>query len=376
MRRLVLFFEFRTGLVRADQFGLLERNLALFTRLVETGYCDKINFFTYTPADRAFLSQCQVSGRLPDYIELLLPPDTLTGRLGSIVYSLIGPFIHRQVFKDAIVQHTYQVSGAWTGLIARFFLGTPLLFRCGYPLSVRFNQEDKSFNYWLARLVEWALVRYSDHVAVTSQTMREYYGGMGDIDDVSIVANYVDLSSFSQIPDYDRRRPILFVGRLVEVKNIENLIIACARLEHPLHLYGDGPLKSELQELAKTTGADVTFKGVVPNAELARLHRNYAIYVTCSIREGMPKSVIEAMASGLIIVGTRTDGVLELIEDGVTGYLIDGLDADAIEATLRSVLNNLDSAVGKAACEHVREHYSLDSATSMTADILSSIERR
>ncbi len=374
MRSLILFFEFRSGLIRADQFGLLERNLALFCRLIETGYCDKVYCFTYNPDDRRFLAECWADGRLPEEVDVLTPPRWLAGRIGSIIYSLFGPLIHKGVFSDVTVLHTFQVSGSWAGLIGKICFRRPLLFRCGYPLSVRFKQEGKPINYSLARLVERAMVRFSDHVGVTSQTMKAYYTASGTTQKVTVIPNYVDLAAFAQIPSYDKNRPLLFVGRLAEVKNIANLIIACGQLGHPLHIFGDGPLKAELQGLVIKIGADVTFKGVVPNTELAKLHKNYSIYITCSVREGMPKSVVEAMGSGLIVVGTRTDGVLELVEDGVTGHLIDGYDADAIQSGLASALQNFSPEVGRAACRYVSQHYSLEHATEVTASILTRME--
>ena len=104
---------------------------------------------------------------------------------------------------------------------------------------------------------------------------------------------------------------------------------------------------------------------MVANAELLRRHHDHTIYVLCSVREGMPKSLIEAMASGLICVGTKVSGIMELIEDGRTGYLIDGFDADAIEQRLRWVLDNFDPEVGRRASAIVHRNNSLDRAVEL-----------
>jgi glycosyltransferase involved in cell wall biosynthesis len=172
-----------------------------------------------------------------------------------------------------------------------------------------------------------------------------------------------------------RPSPILFIGRLAPVKNVTSLILACSRLKVPLHIYGDGPLKDDLEKLVRTCGAAVVFKGVVPNSALARVHHDHTIYVLCSTREGMPKSMIEAMASGLICVSTPTDGARELIEDGRTGYLTDGFDADAIERKLREVLDAIDPEVGRRASAVIRESNSLERAVEMEGAILDGIAR-
>ena len=216
----------------------------------------------------------------------------------------------------------------------------------------------------------------ADHVGVTSSRMQEYYGQMRKSAQITIMPNYVDVSMFSPVASYDQNQPLLTVGRLAEVKNLENIILACSRLNLTLHIYGKGPLEAELRKFAKECNANVCFKGVVSNLELAKLHHKHSIFLTCSTREGLPKAVVEAMASGLIIVGTRTDGVLELVEDGKTGHLVDGFDANAIEAKLQWVLDNFSPEVGQAASRFVTEHYSLEHATDITEMILEKIERK
>ncbi|NNE22878.1 MAG: glycosyltransferase family 4 protein [Rhizobiales bacterium] len=373
MRSLIYFFEFRFSLLQANTDGLLDRNMALLCNLLARGVCDRVYLFSYNPKDQAYLQQCHQQGRLPEGVLALTAPEFATTKLGAIVYSVIGPLLQRRKFQQASVLHTHQVSGAWTGILAKLLYHTPLLFRCGYPLSVRFKQEKKPLNYAITRLLEKTLMYMADHVGVTSRPMQQYYGQMREGTQVTLMPNYVDLSVYSPVTTYDIKRPILFIGRLVDVKNIENMILACSRLNLALHIYGKGPLEASLRKLAEDCKADVSFMGVVANTELAKLHHNYSIFITCSTREGLPKAVVEAMASGLIVVGTKTDGVLELIKDGETGHYIDGYDADAIATKLDWVRKNFSPKVGQAASRYVTRHYSLDHATEVTENILNQI---
>jgi glycosyltransferase involved in cell wall biosynthesis len=271
--------------------------------------------------------------------------------------------MHRSALRQADAYRTQQVTGSWTALIAKALYRKPLLFRVGYPLSVRFRTEGKRLNYALARLVELLSVRFADHVAVASMTMRDYYGALGDKNNVTWVPNFVDVSRATLKSAYDRRDPVLFVGRLHKVKNIENIIRACARLNVALHLYhGPGDLRDYLQKVADEVGATIVFRGTVPNEELFRRHHEHSIFILCSTREGMPKAMIEAMASGLICVATPTDGASELIVHGKTGYLTSGYDADAIEATLAQALREMNPEIGRQAREFVVANLSLDRA--------------
>lgn len=375
MRSLIYFFEFRFSLLQANADGLLDRNMALLDGLLERGTCETIHLFSFNPEDVPYLEQCHASGRLPPGIRVLAPPAFAKGKLGAIVYSLVGPLIHHRNFRRASFLHTHQVSCAWTALIGKLLFRTPLLFRCGYPLSIRFKQETKSWNYAITRVLEKMLMQLADHSGVTSHQMKHYYQQMNKRAPITVMPNYVDLRAFTPITKYDRTLPILFVGRLVEVKNIDNIILACSQLNLGLHIYGKGPLEPDLRKLAAKSNANVSFMGVVANTELARLHHRYCIFLTCSTREGLPKAVVEAMASGLVVVGTKTDGVLELIRDGETGYHIDGFDADAIAERLNWVLDNLSPGIGRAAAHFATEHYSLDHAIKVTDGILRQIAR-
>jgi glycosyltransferase involved in cell wall biosynthesis len=374
VRRLVLFSELYTTFEKQKRFGLLVRNMSQYMKLMERNELDEIFVFTYGTHDVEALLATQRDGTFPAGFRVLTPPRWLTSRTGQIIYSLIGPFIHRDELRKADVFKTQQVAGSWTALIAKILCKRPLLFRLGYPLSVRFRTEGKRLKYLITRCVERVVVGNADHVAVTSSIMQRYYGAMSRRANVTVLPNYVDLSLASPISEYDRNKPILCVGRLEPVKNINNIILACSRLKVPLHLYyGGGNLDGHLRKLAADVGAAVEFKGSVPNEELMRIHHRHSIFALCSLREGMPKAMIEAMASALICVGTRTDGVCELVEHGKTGYLAEGFDADAIEATLAMALKEMNPQIGRNAREFAIKNHALEHVVDIELGILKKI---
>jgi glycosyltransferase involved in cell wall biosynthesis len=359
---------------KQKRYGLFVRNLSQYIKFMERNELDELYIFTYGAKDVEALMAAQREGTFPAGFRVLAPPRWLTSRTGQIIYSLIGPFIHRGELRKADVFRTHQVAGSWAALIAKILCKKPLLFRLGYPLSVRFRTEGKRLNYLLARFVERLLVHYADHVAVTSRIMQRYYGAMSRRANVTVLPNHVDLSLACPISEYDRNKPILFVGRLEPVKNIDNIILACSRLKVPLHLYyGGGNLEGQLRKLAADMGAVVEFKGSVPSEELMRIHHNHSIFVLCSLREGMPKAMIEAMASGLICVGTQTDGVSELIEHGKTGYVAQGFDANAIENTLAMALKEMNPQIGRNARELVIKSHALEHVIDVELGILKKI---
>jgi glycosyltransferase involved in cell wall biosynthesis len=375
MTTLVVFGDLYTTLDIEEKDGLLTRNMRMYEAFIEEGPFTSVLYLTYASIDREKIKGYQERGEIHRAIEVLTPPALLDGKLGSILYSLIAPVLHYRAMKSAAILHSFQVSGSWTGVIARILTRNPFIFRLGYPLSVRFKTEGKPVKHFAAVCVEKLALYFSQAAVVSSQAMRNYYGEMLPSAEITVVPNFVDLSLFKPIQSYDPALPILFVGRLDPVKNIEVLIDACASLGVALHLYGRGSCEQQLRDYAQSKGADVTFMGTVPNESLGAVHQKHAIYVLCSTREGMPKSLIEAMASGMLCVSTPTDGGFELIEDGVTGYITKGFDAKALEATLAQVLATMDPEVGRAAAARTQRAQSMELAVAMELEIMERLRK-
>ncbi len=135
----------------------------------------------------------------------------------------------------------------------------------------------------------------------------------------------------------------LAVGRLEPQKNYGGLLAAFAalRTRHPearLLVAGDGSLAEELADLAARLSLRpaVSFLGFEP--DVSRLLGAADAFVLASEWEGLPNSVMEAMAAALPCVGTAVGGVPELIEDGVTGWLAASPDARDVAAAMERLM--------------------------------------
>jgi len=106
-----------------------------------------------------------------------------------------------------------------------------------------------------------------------------------------------------------------------------------------LRIVGDGPLKKEIERTAEHLGLQrvVTMKGWVgdPGAELATAD----IYAQITLQEGLPLSLLNAMAMGLPVVATSVGGIPELISDSVNGYLVPP-SRDLISHALSTLMND------------------------------------
>jgi glycosyltransferase involved in cell wall biosynthesis len=172
------------------------------------------------------------------------------------------------------------------------------------------------------------------------------------------------------------RSGVLFVGRMTPHKGIDRLIQALppgARLDlvgttghDPQLPERDYPLL--LHQLA--INHDVRFLGGVSDAELPRLYRSAAVLALPSVErtcygrqiqtsELLGLVVLEAMASGTPVVASRVGGVAEIVEDGVTGFLVSPGDTAALRDRLAEILGDpaLARRLGSAAHETVLERF-------------------
>jgi colanic acid/amylovoran biosynthesis glycosyltransferase len=167
---------------------------------------------------------------------------------------------------------------------------------------------------------------------------------------------------------------LLAVGRLVEKKGFDDALRALAilrRTEPGVHLdlAGDGPLRAELEALAKELRVSdaVTFHGAVVRARVVELLAAAHLFVAPSKtardgnQEGIPVVLMEALAAGLPVVSTRHTGIPELVEDGVAGRLVDEGDAESLARAITELAARPESwpDLGRAGRRRVIERFEL-----------------
>src|SRR5262249_6269079 len=124
-------------------------------------------------------------------------------------------------------------------------------------------------------------------------------------------------------------------------------------------LFGEGALRPALQRQIEQLG--LTDRFVLPGfrADLDALIPNFDVLALSSYTEGLPNVVLEAFAAAVPVVSTAVGGTPELIDDGVSGYLVTAGDAEALAARLRDVLayEGRRRTMGEAGQRRVRESF-------------------
>ncbi|TMV46881.1 glycosyltransferase family 1 protein [Paenibacillus mesophilus] len=151
----------------------------------------------------------------------------------------------------------------------------------------------------------------------------------------------------------EERYILLYVGRFAPEKDIDILAEIMTGLPEPLRtdvhwlLVGSGPLLSDLRQKAP---ANATFTGYLGGEELAEAYASSDLFVFPSSTETFGNVVLESFASGTPVVGARSGGVQELVQDGTTGWLCPPRDGKAFVQTIASTLQSPD-LLHKTGCE-------------------------
>jgi glycosyltransferase involved in cell wall biosynthesis len=211
-------------------------------------------------------------------------------------------------------------------------------------------------------------------VAVCPMAHRTFAkGGVIPTPKLIAINNGIHVESFLGVEPAAAQPGAVFgiVGRLVPVKNHRSLLEAFAAVlpTHPdsrLEILGDGPLRAALEQRVSELGIAerVTFRGY--GSDVSGFMRDIDIAVLCSDSEGLPLSVLEAMASGLPVVGTDVGGMRDLIEGGECGWICPPGSVTALASALLAAASTKTSerrAMGERGRAHVAEHYSLERMT-------------
>jgi len=172
---------------------------------------------------------------------------------------------------------------------------------------------------------------------------------------------------------------VVFMGRLGKRKGIYDIIEAAKHIDNTnveIQLYGDGNLE-QFEKLIKDANLQgvVKIMGWVSGFKKEEVLKNSDIFILPSYNEGLPMSILEAMAYGLPIISTPVGGISEAVEDGVSGFLIQPGDSEALAEKINLLANNrpLMGQMGQQAYKQATEKFDIKIITRQLQDIYDKI---
>lgn len=236
---------------------------------------------------------------------------------------LLGPIraliLLKKTFSDFDIIHTHNGSYAFASI---FFKGKSKIITHVHEMPIL---RESPLNVRVYLFLENSLVkfaaRHSDLTVALNEYMRNIIVNIWKVkNSVVILPNGVDRKFFVK----DKRRAenntlrILYVGRLAVQKRVDRIIEALTLLAAPAYLtiVGDGENRQNLKKFAEHLQLNnISFEGEQSGEQLLNYYRGSDVFAISSDREGMPLSVLEAMAAGLAVVGSNVLGIQELVNN-------------------------------------------------------------
>lgn len=240
---------------------------------------------------------------------------------------------------DAVITHTRFFPHSFLGALFARKARIPLL----HIEHGTKHTGKKPFVFAVAWLYDhtlgWFVLKTAKHVAGISKASEAFARHVCKKKTV-LLPNAID-GAFFQKQDVKKpfkERAIVFVGRLIEAKGVQDLIEATKRLSRvKLVIIGAGNFEKQLKKLAHE---HVIFAGE-KNAQGIREALSYAdLFVNPSYAEGLPTSVLEAGAMGVPVIATDVGGTGEVIIDGETGLLVAPKDVEQLREKIEFMLKN------------------------------------
>jgi sugar transferase (PEP-CTERM/EpsH1 system associated) len=270
------------------------------------------------------------------------------------------------------VLHAWMFHANVLGRVLGRLAGVPVIIS-----SERTMGMESRWRYWLNRITGLL----TDRVVCVSQQVADFIVQEVGIPryKILVVPNGIDVRHFEHLPAKQQARAMLglsvdrmligTVARLDPVKRLDVLLHAMRSLRDvDAVIVGDGPEGAQLEAMSERSGlaGRVHFAGRQDEVQtwLAALD----VFVLSSDWEGMPNTVLEAMAGGLPVVATAVGGTPEVVVDGVTGMLVPPRDPDALARAITHLLRApaLRHQIGRAGRERVGKHFTLEQMVSRT----------
>jgi len=359
---LTLFFTRNVSLNTWDRIGSIDREVELYRKFYDRGIT--VSFVTYgTRKDRGYAPHIPGIKICCNWLNLPLK-----------LYELLLPLIHAGALQKTDIVKSNQTNGADTALRAAAVWKKPFIARCGFVWSSnmirKYGEGSEQAAHALA--VEQKVFPRAARIVVTTPLMK------ADIekrvpaaaDKTVIIPNHVSTDRFAPITG-EKIFDIIFVGRLSPEKNIPAFISAAGALGIKVLIVGQGPLKQSLHEQYGTLDGKLQWKDRVANHELPELINQAKAFILPSLFEGHPKTLIEAMACGMPVIGADSPGIREIIGNEENGLLC-GTDTESIRHAVAKLLKSpeLQQNLGSNARDFVKENYSLERIVAKEVSLL------
>jgi glycosyltransferase involved in cell wall biosynthesis len=262
-----------------------------------------------------------------------------------------------------MVVHTHAAKAGLLGRVAARLAGVPVVIHTyhGHVLRGYFGPLKTA----VFRGLETVMAGLSDAIVAVSDAVRKDLISLGvaGADKIRVVPLGLDLAHLSrELPrgalrhrhGIDAAAPLIgMVGRLVPIKDVPTFLRAAdivhkAKPESRFALVGDGEERNLLEEECRRLGLSETVSFHGWRQDIGAVLGDLDVVVNCSLNEGTPVALIEALAAGRPVVATSVGGTPDLLGHGLRGLLVPPSDPEALAVAILEILNAPDVAGRRA----------------------------
>jgi len=286
-----------------------------------------------------------------------------------VVTRALAQFLWLLISRDVALLHAHSAAHGsfWRKSL---FCALARIFQVPYVYQIHSGEFPRFFDEKCGRTAKWWVRHTLNHascVVVLTESWRNALSAIVPRARIEVIGNPVDIPASTDHSEKHGTR-VLFLGRLREKKGVFDLIRAVplirARVPNAqFSLAGDGDIDS-VRALAESLGVidAIHLPGWVEGGEKEALLRNADVLVLPSYFEGLPVCVLEAMANGIPVVATKVGGIPDVLEDGLSGILVNAGDIDQLAVAITRVLHDtsLRARLQEAGLARVRERYAAE----------------
>ncbi len=203
---------------------------------------------------------------------------------------------------------------------------------------------DPRFSNRMRKIMRWMFLRFTTHLVVQTQAIKEYYS-QSIQQRTTIIPNPITEKVFEEPAEIEKKHRIISVGRLYDQKNQKMMIRAFSQIanQYPAYtliIYGEGPLRQELEDYIKSLNMETRVLLPGRTEDIVKELYNSEIFCLSSDYEGMSNALLEAVCVGMPVISTRVSGVDDILVNGKNGLVVNVGDVGGLAVAFQTLLND------------------------------------
>tara|TARA_B100000686_G_scaffold210712_1_gene217524 strand:+ start:20113 stop:21234 length:1122 start_codon:yes stop_codon:yes gene_type:complete len=319
--RVAIFLTYNYSIQTWDNYGTLIRELEIYNKLNKNYKVDFV-FFSYGD-----VSDLEIIKKYSNFKVIpMFKNRKFNNKLFTFFFSLIIPFRYIKEINKCDLIHQHQLLGSWVVLALKILTRKPVLIRTGYDMyEFSLLNSENYFKSLFLFLLTYLSLKFSNLYTVASNSDLNFLQSHFKFDTrkIKIRPNWVKETKAKEISSRQSDR-VFSAGRLESQKNYTELI-KCFPNDSKYHLeiIGEGTQEMHLRKLITNAKYKVSIHNNIEHASLLNKMNNYKYFISSSLFEGNPKTILEAMSIGCIVIASDIKNHRELIEHKKNGILFD-----------------------------------------------------